>query len=130
MRKLISKIADLPYRLAALVTVGIGAAASSAHATGVGGMADNIDTNLNSMGKLVVGGSFLAGIGLSGAGLLKLKAAADSQGQQVKYSEGLWRIGVGAGLASLPVVTQTGRDTLFGTGGDTGTTTEGTISIN
>jgi hypothetical protein len=33
-----------------------------------------------------------------------LKQAAETQGQQVKYSEGLWRCVVGAGLIAIPAL--------------------------
>ncbi len=43
----------------------------------------------NQIGKLMVAGSFVGGIVMLGSGLMKLKQAADTQGNQVKYSEGM-----------------------------------------
>ncbi|MNL46414.1 hypothetical protein D3C87_1691220 [compost metagenome] len=51
---------------------------------------------------MTVAGMFLLGIVAIGAGLSKLKQAAETQGQQVKYSEGMWRIGIGAALVAIP----------------------------
>lgn len=130
MRKLLSFIADAPYRLMAAATVGAAAiGASEAKADGIGDVANNIQGELQGVGNLFVAGAFLGGIALSGAGLLKLKAAADTQGQQVKYGEGLWRLGVGAGLVALPAVTGIGKDTVFGTGGGDRAPDMGSINI-
>lgn len=55
---------------------------------------------------------FVAGIVFVGLGLFRLKAAADTQGQQVKYGDGLWRLGIGAALIGLPVVVGLATGTL------------------
>lgn len=49
-------------------------------------------------------GSFGIGSLLIAAGLLRLKQAADTQGKEVKYGDGLWRLFVGACLAAVPAV--------------------------
>ena len=98
-----------------------------AQATTVGGMSQSVQSQLQSVGNLVVAGSFLGGLGLATAGLFKLKAAADSGGQQVKYSEGMWRLAVGGGLVAIPAVVNVGKNTLFGTNNNA--PTMGTISI-
>ncbi len=100
--KLISKVRDLPYALAAMATVAMTSSEAKADANNVGGMADTITTQLGSVGKAAVAGMFLGGIVFVGSGLLRLKKAADTQGQQVSYSEGFWRIGVGAALMAIP----------------------------
>lgn len=120
MSNVISKVLDFPYRVAAAATMAM-TVAPAANATGVGQLATNVKSQLDSVGQLFVGGAFLAGIGLSGAGLLKLKQAADTGGQQVKYGEGLWRLGVGAGLTALPAVVDTGNGTIFNGGQNTST---------
>lgn len=48
---------------------------------------------------------------MSAAGLMKLKQAADTQGQQVKYGEGLWRLGLGSAMVGLPAVIKMGVNT-------------------
>jgi hypothetical protein len=50
---------------------------------------------------MTVAGMFLIGVIAVGAGLAKLKQAAETQGQQVKYSEGMWRIAIGAALIAI-----------------------------
>ena len=98
-----------------------------AQATTIGGMSTSVQSQLQSVGNLVVAGSFLGGLGLAAAGLFKLKAAADSGGQQVKYSEGMWRLAVGGGLVAIPAVVNVGANTLFGSNNTA--PTMGTISI-
>lgn len=61
---------------------------------------------------------FIAGVAFVGLGLFKLKAAADTQGQQVKYGDGLWRLGIGAALIGLPVVIALSTGTLGVDGGN------------
>lgn len=80
------------------------AAAQSASGQNIGGVASNLVTQLGSVGKVALGGSFLIGIVMLGAGLMKLKQAADSQGQQTKYGDGLWRLAAGTGLVAIPSV--------------------------
>lgn len=80
------------------------AAAQSSSGQNIGGVASNLVNQLGSVGKVALGGSFVTGIVLFAAGLLKLKQAADSQGQQVKYGEGLWRLAAGTGLVAIPSV--------------------------
>lgn len=69
---------------------------------------------MKSVVKVVSGGSFVVGIVLIAGGLMKLKAAVDSQGQQVKYGDGLWRLALGSALCALPVVAGVGKGTLVG----------------
>jgi hypothetical protein len=80
------------------------AAAQSASGQNIGGVASNLISQLGSVGKVALGGSFVVGIVMFAAGLLKLKQAADSQGQQVKYGDGLWRLAAGTGLVAIPSV--------------------------
>jgi hypothetical protein len=88
-------------------------APSAAGAQGVGTMAQTVNGQISSLGTLLLGGSFLTGVGMCGAGLMKLKAAADSQGRE-PYGPGLWRLGVGGGLVALPTFSATFRDTFTG----------------
>jgi hypothetical protein len=112
-------VQELPImrKISSLTTLFATSLTSTAHAAGIGVIADQVRSNLQNLGDLVVAGGFLAGIVLMGAGLVRLKAAADSGGVQVKYSEGLWRLAVGGGLVALPAVTGVGVDTIFGEGG-------------
>lgn len=86
--------------------------ASEVHAAeGVGAVAARIQGQIDDVGNLVVGGSFLGGLTLSASGLMRLKQAADSQGTQTRYSEGLWRLGLGSALVAIPAVVKMGAAT-------------------
>ncbi len=106
MKKTLSWIRDLPYAMLAAATVAA-MDTESAHAQSgntIGSIANTVTGQITNVGKLAVGGAFLGGVGLVATGLMKLKAASESNGQ-VKYSEGLWRMAVGAGLVAVPAVT-------------------------
>lgn len=115
MFKKIEKIRDLKYAIAAAIAVGAMAPAT-AHAEGsnIGGIADGLITQLGSVGKVVLAGGAIGGIVLMITGLIKLKQAAETQGQQVKYSEGLWRCVVGAGLIAIPALNGVLAQTFIG----------------
>jgi hypothetical protein len=101
MKKIINKIGDMKYSIAATMTVAA-MSASTANAATVGDTAGKVSTQIGQIGKMTIAGMFLLGIVAIGAGLSKLKQAAETQGQQVKYSEGMWRIGIGAALVAIP----------------------------
>jgi len=131
MRRILSYLAEAPYRLLAVVTAAALADATAAHAatgSGIGGVATAFNTGLSDMGKTVLGGSVLGGLTLVGSGLIKLKTAADSQGRE-PFSPGLWRLGAGAGLTGLPAMANIFETTATG-GNGTNVVTEGTASFN
>lgn len=122
MRAILNKYRDYKYNMLATATVALMVSADDAKAQlqtgqGVGDVARSVEDNIGQIASLVVAGAFLTGIAFVAMGLMRLKAAVDSQGQQVKYSEGLWRLGLGAALVALPAVTGTGIGTLFGEAG-------------
>lgn len=82
--------------------------ALAAGGKGIGDTAKGVNEQLEGVSDLIVAGSFLGGLVMSAAGLIKLKAAADTQGQQVPYSQGLWRLGVGSGLVAVPAIIKMG----------------------
>lgn len=95
---------DLLTRLSAAATllwVEAASAAENVQAPVSKGEEAAADGELSSTVRM---GSFGIGTLLIAAGLLKLKQAADTQGQKVKYGDGLWRLFVGACLASVPAV--------------------------
>lgn len=114
MRNITKRLANAPYRLMAAVSAAA-MMAGEAHAqdVGIGRVANSFNNQMDTMGKTVLGVSFLAGLGFVGAGLLKLKAAADSQGRE-PYGPGIWRMGAGAGLVGLPAMAGIFRDTATG----------------
>lgn len=89
--------------LAAAVTLA-SATTASAQAQNIGDLADTLGGSFASIVELFLGGAFMVGIIFAVMGIMRLKAAADSQGQQVKYSEGLWRLGVAAALMGVPAI--------------------------
>jgi hypothetical protein len=120
--KMISKLITKGYvRLMAASALLTAMASAAAHAQvagttgGFGTVADTVNGQLNSVGKLLLGGSFLGGIGFVGHGLVKLKTANDSQGRDAKYADGIWRLAVGGGLVALPTMASMGKTSLFGT---------------
>lgn len=93
---------------------------------GIGTVANNVSNTFNAVGQVILGGMFLGGVAVGGSGLMKLKQAAETQGQQVKYSDGMWRVAVGAGLIAIPAVLTTLNTTFFGSP-NAGTAQVGTI---
>jgi len=103
IRNAFSRIKDAPCAVAAAAATALASGGASAQT--VGALSEGVTEQFGAIGKLVMGGSFVAGIVMVAGGLMKLKQAVDSQGQQVKYGDGLWRLGLGAGLVGLPAVT-------------------------
>lgn len=101
--KLIRSALNLPYAIAAMAAITLADEASAQQKAG--DIAKDVKGQVGDIGQLMVAGGFLLGIIMIIAGLIKLKAAADTQGNQVKYSEGLWRLAVGAGLVGVPALT-------------------------
>ncbi|MCS4088915.1 DUF6750 family protein [Rhizobium sp. BK176] len=102
MKKILNRVRDLNYTLAAAVTVAAMSGEQALAVEDIGGTAKNIASQIGEVGKMTVAGMFLVGVIAVGAGLAKLRQAAETQGQQVKYSEGMWRIGIGAALIAIP----------------------------
>lgn len=102
MKKLVNKVRDAQYALGAAITIALMSTEPANAAKTVGDAATQLNTQIGAVGKLMVAGSFVGGIVMLASGLMKLKQAADTQGNQVKYSEGMWRVGVGAGLVAIP----------------------------
>lgn len=55
-------------------------------------------------GKLIMGGFALGGLLFLASGIHNLRRAAETYGKEVRYSEALWRIAVGAGLIAIPAL--------------------------
>ena len=108
MKSMISKIKDAPLSLTtgamASFYAGQAAAQEGSPEGSVGAMFDGFSTQARSVGEAALAISFAGGLFFVGMGLARLKAASDTQGQQVKYSEGLWRVGLGACMVAIPGV--------------------------
>ena len=127
MKNIVTKVSNLPYYLAAVATVSLMSDPASAQ-DNIGAVAGSVRDQLGNVGKLMVAGGFVGGLVMLASGLMKLKQAADTQGNQVKYSEGMWRVAVGAGLVAIPafsgLLTQS-----FGLGNDASITNMGGASF-
>lgn len=55
-------------------------------------------------GKVVVAGLSLGGLLFLASGFHNLRRAAETYGKEVRYSEALWRLAVGAGLIAIPAL--------------------------
>jgi len=110
MLKRLKRIGDLPYAVLAAATVSVTATEANAQQT-AGDVAQNLIDQAGAVGKLVVAGTFIGGLVMLGTGLMKLKAAAENP-NQTKYSEGLWRCGVGAAMVAIPAFSGTLSATL------------------
>ncbi len=64
-------------------------------------------------GKLVVAGLTLGGLMFFASGFHNLKHAAETFGEEVRYSEGVWRVLVGAGLIAIPALTAMMTTTVY-----------------
>jgi hypothetical protein len=108
MKSMITKLSNARYRFLALTSVmavtAVDQAQAAASSTTVGAAASQMMDQITNVGKVSIAGSFLGGIYMLAGGLMKLKAASESQGQQTPYSAGMWRLALGGGLVALPAL--------------------------
>lgn len=71
--------------------------------TDIAAARERLMTNASKMSKLTMAIICLLGIMMMALGLVKLKRAAETEGE-TPYSDGAWRMAVGAGLVALPAV--------------------------
>jgi hypothetical protein len=102
MKNFATRIKNLPYHLAAAATVAAYASEANAQTKTVGNAAKGVYDQTQNVGKLLLAAFALGGIVMFATGFFKLKQA--SENPQTKYSEGAWRIAVGAGLVAIPAV--------------------------
>ena len=133
MKKLYNKLIDAKYALYASATTAI-MLPSVSHAQLVGDttftdIGGNVKTQMEGIAPVITLGAAFLGTFFVITGILKLKAAAESQGQQVKYSEGIWRIAIGSMLIGGVTIAGTGMNSLLGgeTGADVGRTNVNTL---
>jgi intracellular multiplication protein IcmD len=86
---------------------------------GIGSVATTITSQLAAVGKLVIGVAQVAGLVFMAAGLFKLKQHKDNP-QQIPIGTPLTMLVIGACLAFLPSLVDTGGATLFADGGKKG----------
>jgi hypothetical protein len=107
MKSMLTKIRNAPYALMAAVTIAAMSGADDAQAataSNIGGVASGLMDQVANVGKVTIAGAFLGGIYMLAGGLIKLKQASESQGQQTPYSAGMWRLALGGGLVALPAM--------------------------
>ncbi len=90
----------------------------------VGGMADQITTSFTSLTKLIVAGSYLAGLGFSVGAIMKFKQHKDNP-TQIPIGTPIALVFIAAALLFLPTILGITGETMFGagkakTGGPTG----------
>ncbi len=112
---LAGRVSALQTRALAALTVAAltGLSGEAAAQSSAGGIANTVSNSLTGMGNLLLGGAFLGGVALCGAGLLKVKEVSDSDGRD-SYGPAIWRLGVGGGLVALPALSGAMSGTLFG----------------
>lgn len=118
MKKLGIFLSTIAASFTASAGLALAGVATGTAGGGLSALTTNIRGQAESAISLVFIGGFAVGIIFVLVGLMKLKSAADSGGQQVKYGEGMWRLGVGSALVALPLVTGVGIETIFGQGTD------------
>ncbi len=85
---------------------------------GIAAKLTNIKLQLNSIATLISQLSVVVGISLVASGIIKLKDAADSQGQRVSYGQGVWRLIVGSALCADFEIANVMKGTITGTNGE------------
>ena len=85
---------------------------------GIAARLTNIKLQLNSIATLISQLSVVVGISLVASGIIKLKDAADTQGQRVSYGQGVWRLVVGSALCADYEIANVMKGTLLGSNGD------------
>jgi hypothetical protein len=115
MKSMLTQIQNAHYKLLAMSTImamgfadsALAQAAGGGGAAGastVGSAAQGMIQQVENVGKVSIAGAFLGGIYMLAGGLVKLKQASESQGQQTPYSAGMWRLALGGGLVALPAL--------------------------
>lgn len=116
MKKIFGKFTDVKYALYASISTAL-LAPSSAFAQGMISMGANLKQQFQWVWNIASWAFMAVGIFYVGTGIARLKAAVDSQGQQVKYSEGIWRIALGSAFLSTEFIINTMIGTVTGTQG-------------
>lgn len=101
-----------PFTLASAAVLAVVVPAKAMAQQTMGTIAEDLGSQFGLVGQALVIIAGVIGVVMMIAGLLKLKQAADTNGQQVKYGEGLWRLVVGVGLIAILAFTGVGAATL------------------
>ncbi|MCW3782609.1 hypothetical protein [Defluviimonas salinarum] len=94
--------------------------ASPAMAQNIGQIADGLTTQVSSIGILIEVVSYVLGVALGIAGLMKFRAHSQNPNDPSnKMSTAFMLMFVGAALVAIPAVLGSGISTIFGSGADT-----------
>ncbi|MBW3243570.1 hypothetical protein KUV57_12930 [Epibacterium sp. DP7N7-1] len=103
----------------ALASVSAMMLAAPAMAQDVGAIADGLTTQVTSIGTLAAVVSFVLGVAVAIAGLMKFRAHSQNPNDPSnKMSTAFILMFVGAGLVAIPAVLGSGITTIFGDGAD------------
>ena len=94
--------------------------------TSVGALASNVFNNFGRLTKLIVGGSYLAGIGFAVGAVMKFKAHKD-QPTQITVGTPVALVFISAALLFLPTILHIAGGTMFGGSGAALSGPSGTI---
>lgn len=112
------------YKFAAMATTAVLLGMNTdAHANGFQGVSTSIASSVNEVPRLLSVLSYLVGLGLAIAGILKLKAHVDNP--QTPLKEGVIRLGAGGACLALPLIIEA-MSTSIGSGA--GTAGDGVIT--
>ena len=97
-----------------------------ADTTSVGALASNIYGNFSRLTKLIIGGSYLAGIGFAVGAIMKFKAHKD-QPTQITIGTPVALVFIAAALLFLPTILHIAGGTMFGGAGTALSGPSGTV---
>jgi len=112
-----AKLIGLIFRLGiAVALMALGAEAWADSGAGIGGIAQNVTSNLTSIAKLITAGSYVAGMAFAVGAIAKFKQHKENP-QQMPLSTPLVLLFIGIALIFIPAVFKSGGGTLFGSSG-------------
>lgn len=99
---------------------------ASAAATTIAGMASNVNASLTEVAKMIVGASYVAGIGFSVGAVMKFKQHKDNP-TQIPIGTPIALLFIAAALLFLPTIVKIAGYSMFGTGATAASVTGGKI---
>lgn len=126
MKKLLSSITGKKLLWVSFVGMFLILFADMASALNVGDMASNVYNNFTKLTKLIIGGSYLAGIGFAVGAIMKFKAHKD-QPTQITVGTPVALVFISAALLFLPTILHIAGGTMFGGSGAANSGPSGTV---
>lgn len=100
--------------------------ADSSYAVTLGSVAGNISASFTAIGKLITGGSYIAGLGFAVGAIMKFKQHKDNP-TQIPIGTPASLVFIAAALLFFPTMMKTIGSSMFGTSGKTAGATGTTI---